>query len=51
MIRNLNIGTKISGMVGIILLPMSVCLGFGIIKIGHFGDELKGIAEKSSAGC
>ncbi len=44
--KNLNIGTKIMGMVGILLLLMALCSGFGIIKIGHIGDELKAIAEE-----
>ena len=33
------------GMAGLILLLMVIYSGFGIIKIGHIGQELQGIAE------
>jgi hypothetical protein len=36
---------KIMGMAGLILLLMVIYSGFGIIKIGHIGQELQGIAE------
>ncbi|NNG01983.1 MAG: methyl-accepting chemotaxis protein [Desulfobacteraceae bacterium] len=44
--KNLNIGTKIMGMVGILLLLMVACAGFGIFKIDHVGDELHAIANE-----
>ncbi|BBO83005.1 hypothetical protein DSCO28_35710 [Desulfosarcina ovata subsp. sediminis] len=44
--KSLNIGKKVMGMVGILLLLMVVCSGFGIIKIGNIGDEIKSIAEE-----
>ena len=44
--KNLKIGTKIMGVVGVLLLLMAVSSGFGIIKIGHVGEELKTIAEE-----
>jgi methyl-accepting chemotaxis protein len=46
MMKSLKIGTKIMGMVGILLLLMAVCSGFGIIKIGQIGEQLKTIAEE-----
>jgi methyl-accepting chemotaxis protein len=45
-VKSLKLGTKIIGMVSIILILMVVSNGFGIIKIRHIGDELKGIAEE-----
>jgi methyl-accepting chemotaxis protein len=44
--KNLKIGIKIMGMVGVLLLLMAISSGFGIFKIGHIGEELKGIAEE-----
>jgi methyl-accepting chemotaxis protein len=44
--KNLKISTKILGTVGVLLLLMAVSSGFGIIKIGHVGEELENIAEK-----
>jgi methyl-accepting chemotaxis protein len=44
--NNLKISTKIMGVVGILLLLMAICSGFGILKIGHVGDELTAIAEE-----
>lgn len=46
--KNLKLGTKIIGMVSIILILMVVSNGMGIIKIGNIGDELKGIAKKDN---
>ena len=45
-IKNMKIGTKILGMLGIILGLMVLVAGFGIIKIGNVGDEIKGVAEE-----
>ncbi len=44
--KNLKLGTKIIGMVSIILVLMVISNGFGIIKIGDVGEEIKGIAEE-----
>jgi methyl-accepting chemotaxis protein len=44
--KNFKIGTKIMGAVGILLLLMAISSGFGILKIGHVGDELETIAEE-----
>ncbi len=44
--KSLKIATKIMGMMGILLLLMAICSGFGILKIGHIGEALKGIAEE-----
>jgi len=41
-----KIGVKIMGLVGILLLLQAISSGFGIIKIGYIGEELKGIAEQ-----
>ena len=34
------------GMVSIILVLMVISTGFGIIKLGSIGDQIKGIAEE-----
>ena len=44
--KNLKLGTKILGMVGIILLFMIISSGFGILKMGSIGNQVKGIAEE-----
>jgi methyl-accepting chemotaxis protein len=44
--KNLKLGTKIIGMVLILLVLMLISNGFGIIKIGNIGGELKSIAEE-----
>jgi methyl-accepting chemotaxis protein len=44
--KNLKIGTKIMGLVGILLLMMAASSGFGILKISHVGHELETIAEE-----
>jgi methyl-accepting chemotaxis protein len=46
MFKNMKLGTKIIGMVLVILVLMVISAGFGIIKIGVIGDELRGIAEE-----
>ncbi|MGD9215029.1 MAG: methyl-accepting chemotaxis protein [Desulfobacteraceae bacterium] len=44
--KNLKIGTRVMGAVGALLLLMVISSGFGIIKMGHVGDELNTIAEE-----
>jgi methyl-accepting chemotaxis protein len=44
--NNLKIGTKILGMVAVLLLLMALSSGFGILKIGQVGEELETIAEE-----
>lgn len=44
--KNLKISTKIMGVVGLLLLLMAISSGFGILKLGHVGDELVTIAEE-----
>ena len=44
--KNLKLGTKIIGMVVVLLVLMVVSNGFGIIKIGNIGNEIKGITEE-----
>jgi methyl-accepting chemotaxis protein len=44
--KNLKLGIKIMGTIGLILLMMIISSGFGIIKIGSIGTEIKGIAQK-----
>lgn len=44
--NNLKLGTKIIGMVLVLLAMMVISNGFGIIKIGNIGDEIKGIAKE-----
>ena len=44
--KKLNIGTKIMGTVGCLLLLMVISSGYGIVKMGHVGDELETIAEE-----
>jgi methyl-accepting chemotaxis protein len=43
--KNLKLATKIMGTIGVILLLMIISSGFGIIKIGSIGNEIKGIAN------
>lgn len=47
--KSIKISTKISGMVVLLLLLMVVCMGFGILKLGHVGTELKTIADEDIA--
>ena len=44
--KSIKLGTKIMGMVIALLFLMVLSSGFGIIKIGSIGDEIKGIAEE-----
>ena len=44
--KNLKLGTKIIGMVLVLLVLMVVSNGFGLIKMGNIGDQIKGIAEE-----
>lgn len=44
--KNIKVGPKIMGMVGILMLLMAVCAGFGLIKLGFVGHSLKAITEK-----
>jgi len=44
--KNLKLGTKIIGVISIILALMVISAAFGIIKVGKIGKELRGIAEK-----
>ena len=46
MLRNLKVGKKIMGLVGILLLLMAMVAAYGIIKISKVGDEIKGVAEE-----
>lgn len=46
MFKNMKLGTKIIGMISVILLLMVISSGFGIIKMGEIGNELKTIAEE-----
>ncbi len=45
-LKNLKLGTKIIGMVSVILVLLVISNGFGIIKLGSIGAELEGIAEE-----
>ena len=44
--KNLKIGTKVMGLVGILLLMMAANSGFGLIKLGHVGEELDSITKE-----
>jgi methyl-accepting chemotaxis protein len=44
--KDLKLGTKIIGMVTIILILMVISSGFGIVKVSSIGDEIKGISEE-----
>ncbi|WP_243373054.1 methyl-accepting chemotaxis protein [Geotalea sp. SG265] len=44
--KNFKIGSKILGMVGIIMILMAVLAAFGITKLMNAGDEVKGLAEQ-----
>ena len=46
LIDNMKIGTRIIGTVSVLLLLLAISTGFGIIKMGSIGDEIKGIAEE-----
>jgi methyl-accepting chemotaxis protein len=45
-LKDITIGSKIMGMVGILLLLTAICAGYGILKLGHVGEEIKEIAEQ-----
>lgn len=44
-VNNMKIGTRIIGMVAVILILLGVVAGFGIIKMTRVGGELEEIAE------
>jgi methyl-accepting chemotaxis protein len=44
--KNQKVGTKILGLILLLLVLMSCIAGFGITKINLIGDELKGIADE-----
>jgi len=44
--KNIKLGTKIIGMVAILLILMAISSVFGILKMGVIGDEIKGITEQ-----
>jgi len=44
--NNMKIGTKILGVVSVLLGLMAIVALFGIVKIGSIGNEIKGIAEE-----
>jgi methyl-accepting chemotaxis protein len=46
LLQDVKIGTKIMGLVGVLLLLMAICAGYGILKISHVGQELHTIAEE-----
>jgi methyl-accepting chemotaxis protein len=46
LIDNMKIGTRIIGTVSVLLLLLAISTGFGIIKMGSIGDEIRGIAEE-----
>ncbi len=43
---SMKIGTRIIGTVSVLLLLLAISTGFGIIKMGSIGDEIRGIAEE-----
>ena len=45
--KNINIGIKIAGMVGSLLILMIAASGYGIIKLNHIGGEMREIAEEN----
>jgi methyl-accepting chemotaxis protein len=45
--KDIQISTKIMGMVGTLLLLMAFCTGFGLWEIGRVGNKLKAIAERN----
>ena len=46
-VKSLKIGTKILGMLGVILAMMVLVAGFGIVKLSSVGDEIKVVAEEN----
>ena len=45
--KSLKIGTKILGMLGVILAMMVLVAGFGIVKISNVGEEIRGVAQEN----
>ena len=45
--RHLKIGSKILGMLGVILAMMVLVAGFGIVKISKVGEEIRGVAQEN----
>jgi methyl-accepting chemotaxis protein len=45
-IRNIKIGTKIFGLVAVLICLMAMVAGFGIVKMDSIGNEIKEIAEE-----
>ncbi len=48
LMKNMKIGTKILGLVGILLVLMGVLSGYGITKLMSTGEEVKGMAEQET---
>ncbi len=46
LMNNMKIGTRILGMVSIIIILMVTVAGFGIVKVTNIGNEIKEIAEQ-----
>src|ERR1035437_10306699 len=44
--KNVKIGTKILGLVGILIVLMDVLAGYGILKLKDAGNEVQGLAEQ-----
>ncbi|MDH4164609.1 MAG: methyl-accepting chemotaxis protein [Nitrospirota bacterium] len=43
---NMKVGTKILGLVGVLLVLMAMVAAYGIIKISNVGEEIKAVAEE-----
>ncbi|MDM8521768.1 methyl-accepting chemotaxis protein [Desulfococcaceae bacterium HSG8] len=46
MMDNMKIGTRIIGMVSVIIALMTMIAGFGIVKLNSIGEEIKEVAEE-----
>jgi methyl-accepting chemotaxis protein len=46
-VKSLKIGTKILGMLGVILAMMVLVAAFGIVKISNVGEEIRGVAQEN----
>ncbi|MDD2853819.1 MAG: MCP four helix bundle domain-containing protein, partial [Desulfuromonadaceae bacterium] len=44
--KNMKIGTKILGLVGILIIMMGALAGYGILKMKSVGDEIKSLDEQ-----
>jgi methyl-accepting chemotaxis protein len=44
--KNIKIGTKILGLVGILIILMVALAGYGILKLKDAGNEVQGLAEQ-----